>query len=104
LVESKRTGESQGAVEFYQVGKMVERFKITELHALGVAMVRTEYGYNMIYKGKTYLVPWAMPKSDRHELGNSPSLVKESRSSKCRFVFCKARLKIIEKNRNFYYA
>lgn len=45
-----------GAIEFYDNDKIIESYKITELHALGVAMVRKPYGINLLYKNKTYMV------------------------------------------------
>jgi hypothetical protein len=51
-----------GNVDFYDNGVLVERYPISSLHALGVALVHREYGADLIYKGKAYIVTaWKLP-------------------------------------------
>lgn len=45
-----------GNVDFYQEGKLVESYPIKVLHELGVAFVHRDYGAEMIYKGKSYIL------------------------------------------------
>jgi hypothetical protein len=63
----------QGSIDFYQNFKLVERFKISELHALGVAVVRTAYGADLLYQGKSYLVhSWVLPKEEESSFAQTP--------------------------------
>ena len=45
-----------GLIGFYDGQMLVEEFRIRELHALGVAIVRKSYGVDMITNKKTYVV------------------------------------------------
>ena len=91
FVESKVTRDFDGAVEFYQNDVLVERFKISELHALGVAMIRTPYGFNLLYRTKTYVVPWAMSKpsnpANQHHAQTDRTAVKSVSKPKARYPF-----------------
>jgi len=61
IVEDK--AHFAGAVGFYQSEQLVESFTLKELHALGVAFLRTAYGFDLLYQGKTYLVPFSLSKT-----------------------------------------
>lgn len=51
-----------GNIDFYDNGVLVERYPIASLHALGVALIHREYGADLVYKGKTYIVTaWKLP-------------------------------------------
>ncbi len=51
-----------GNVEFYDNGQMVEQYSISDLHSLGVVLVRKPYGADLIYKGKSYILTnWKLP-------------------------------------------
>lgn len=52
-----------GNIEFYDKGVIVEQYSIKVLHALGVALVRKDYGADLVYKGKTFIVTaWKLVK------------------------------------------
>jgi hypothetical protein len=45
-----------GDVDFYEDQVLVERYPISTLHSLGVALVHRPYGADLVYKGKAYIV------------------------------------------------
>jgi hypothetical protein len=51
-----------GNIDFYDHGVLVERYPISSLHALGVSLIHREYGADLVYRGKTYIVTaWKLP-------------------------------------------
>jgi len=62
-VYSEETG-FQGFVDFYDSGVLVESYSMAVLHSLGVTLVHREYGADLIYKGKSYILTrWVLPVS-----------------------------------------
>ena len=52
----------QGFIEFYDQGELVESYSMKSLHALGVVLLHREYGADLVYKGKTYILTrWLLP-------------------------------------------
>jgi hypothetical protein len=45
-----------GLVEFYDHDQLVETFTIDALHALGVSILHREYGADLVYDGKAFIV------------------------------------------------
>lgn len=51
-----------GNIDFYDNYELVETYKIKELHALGVTLLRKPYGVDLIYSGKSFIVSaWRLP-------------------------------------------
>jgi len=51
-----------GNIDFYDNYQLVETYKIKELHALGVTLLRKPYGVDFIYNGKSFIVSsWRLP-------------------------------------------
>ncbi len=51
-----------GNIDFYDNFELVETYKIKELHALGVTLLRKPYGVDLIYDGKVFMVSsWRLP-------------------------------------------
>lgn len=46
----------QGNIDFYDKDQLVEQYSIKILHTLGVSIIHREYGADMVYKGKSYIV------------------------------------------------
>jgi hypothetical protein len=62
LTIQSKDSDFQGSVDFYQGTQLVERYNIPELHALGASLIRTPYGVNLLYRGKSYLLTaWVLP-------------------------------------------
>jgi hypothetical protein len=52
-----------GNVDFYNNFELVESFKIKELHALGVVLLRQPYGVDLMFDGKKFIVSsWKLPR------------------------------------------
>lgn len=45
-----------GDIDFYEGQQLVERYPISTLHSLGVALVHRPYGADLVYRGKAYIV------------------------------------------------
>jgi hypothetical protein len=55
-------GGFYGNIDFYDKAQMVERYPISALHALGVALIHRPYGADLIYKDKSFIVTaWKLP-------------------------------------------
>lgn len=53
---------SYGIIEFYQGDTMVERFRLSDLRAMGVAIVHKSYGVDVVAGSGVYTVsPWPRP-------------------------------------------
>jgi hypothetical protein len=51
-----------GNIDFYDNYELIETYKIKELHALGVTLIRRPYGVDLIYAGKSFIVSsWRLP-------------------------------------------
>lgn len=51
-----------GNIDFYDNYELIETYKIKELHALGVTLIRRPYGVDLIYAGKSFIVSsWKLP-------------------------------------------
>lgn len=51
-----------GNIDFYDNYELIESYKITELHSLGVTLIRRPYGVDLVYDGKTFIVSsWKLP-------------------------------------------
>jgi hypothetical protein len=51
-----------GNIDFYDNFELIETYKIKELHALGVTLIRKPYGVDLIYSGKSFIVSaWRLP-------------------------------------------
>lgn len=59
-----------GNIDFYDNFELIETYKIKELHALGVTLIRKPYGVDLLYAGKTFIVSaWRLPD---HPQADSP--------------------------------
>lgn len=55
-----------GSVEFYRNDVVVEQYRLSELHQLGVILIHRPYGIDMVYKGKSYIVTsWVLPEAPK---------------------------------------
>lgn len=55
-------GGFYGNVDFYDKSVLVERYPVSALHALGIALIHRPYGADLIYSGKKYIVTaWKLP-------------------------------------------
>lgn len=53
-----------GNVDFYDNYELIETYKIKELHALGVTIVRRSYGADLLFNGKSFIVSsWRLPQT-----------------------------------------
>lgn len=52
----------QGNIDFYENDQLVEQYSIKILHTLGVSVIHREYGADLVYKGRAYIVTaWKLP-------------------------------------------
>lgn len=72
VVYSEKSG-FVGNVDFYQNNSLVESYSISLLHQLGVALIHRDYGADLVYKNKAYiLTAWPLVENTNQVAKASP--------------------------------